>query len=57
MTVQVAAQVRDLDQAGEHARQSRLELAPVLTQLGLDVLHPEQLVDLLLGRAAVRDAG
>ena len=44
----------ELDQLGQLALARRLELAAVLAQLGRDPLHPEQLVDLLLGGARVR---
>ena len=43
--------------SGSVPLQRRLELAAVLAQLGLDVGHPEQRVDLGLGRAAVGDPG
>ncbi len=45
------------DQLGERAGRGGLELAPVLAELRLDVLEPEQRVHLLLGRAAVGLAG
>ena len=55
MAVQVAAQVRQLDQA--RRLEAGLELAAILAQLGLDVRQAEQRVDLLLGLEAVRLAG
>ena len=39
--------------SGSSSVARRLQLAAVLAQLGLDVLHAEPLVDLLLGRAGV----
>ena len=59
MAVQVAADVRELDQVGQTgaAVQSRgLELAAILAQLRLDVGEAEQLVQLGLARAGSRPA-
>ena len=51
--VQVAADVAELDQLRQLALAGGRQLAAVLAQLGRDVLHPEPLVDLLLGREGV----
>ncbi len=48
MHVQVALQVGELDQSRQRALAGRLELAPVLAQLGRDPGVAEVLVDLLL---------
>ena len=50
MGVQVPAQVAELDEVRQPARQCRLDLALVLAQLGLDVREVEEGVGLLLGR-------
>ncbi len=55
--MQVPAQVVQLDQVRQAAIGRGLELAPVLTQLGLDVGQAQQGVHLLLGGAAVGLAG
>ena len=55
--VEVALEVLELDQLGQLALRRRLELPAVLAQLGLDVLHAQQLVDLFLGGAGVGLAG
>ena len=54
--MQVAADVAERDQLGQLAARARPQLAAVLAQLGRDVLHAEQLVDLLLGGAGVGHA-
>ena len=55
--VEVAAQVGLLDQHRHVAGALEAQLAAVLAQLGRDPRQPEERVDLLLGRAAVRLAG
>ena len=57
MAVELTAHVLDGDQVGEPPLARGLELAAVLAQLGLDVGHTEELVDLLLGGARVGRAG
>src|SRR2546421_113273 len=56
VAVQIAADVSQLDQSRQAPRARRLELAAVLAELGLDVGQAEELIDLLLGGAAVGDA-
>jgi hypothetical protein len=57
VAVQVAADVLEANQPGQRTFPSGAQLATVLAQLRLDVLHPEHAVDLLLGRALVGDGG
>ena len=55
--VQVAPEIRQLDQFWQRARRCRLEFAAILAQLRRDVGEAGQGVDLGLARAVVGDAG